>query len=655
MIKMISNWSWLLRDSSCSDAKPSLEEALQMCSGTLWLANSDTLGYFWILLESWANVWQFCYVMSWNSAVLSCIRCFSSFWYLMCWISFLIHFPLSVSVFACRCQNMMFVSKLPWKRLYLPKRLKKHPTRRGVSRSLYWGVWLSGCCERAPLPCKASKFGIKMIKMISNWSWLLRDSSCSDAKPSLEEALQMCSGTLWLANSDTLGYFWILLESWANVWQFCYVMSWNSAVQSCSRCFSSFWYLMCWMSFFIHFSLSVSVFACRCQNMMFVSKLPWKRLYLPKRLKKHPTRRGVSRSLYWGVWLSGCCERAPLPCKASKFGIKMIKMISNWSWLLRDSSCSDAKPSLEEALQMCSGTLWLANSDTFGYFWILLESWANVWQFCYVMSWNSAVQSCSRCFSSFWYLMCWMSFLIHFPLSVSVFACRCQNMMFVSKLPWKRLYLPKRLKKHPTRRGVSRSLYWGVWLLWMSTTTMQSFQVCIKLIKMISNWSWLLRDSSCSDAKPGLEEALQMCSGTLWLANSDTFGYFWILLESWANVWQFCYVMSWNSAVQSCIICFSSFWYLMCWMSFLIHFSLSVSVFCMSLSKHDVCFQASMEEAVPSKEAEEASDEKRREPFFVLRCLAVWLLWMSTTTMQSFQVWHQNDQNDLQLILTAQG
>ena len=44
---------------------------------------------------------------------------------------------------------------------------------------------------------------------------------------------------------------------------------------------------------------------------------------------------------------------------------------------------------------------------------------------------------------------------------------------------------------------------------------------------------------------------------------------------------------------------------------------------CMSLSKHDVCFQASMEEAVPSKEAEEASDEKRREPFFVLRCLAV--------------------------------
>ena len=30
-----------------------------------------------------------------------------------------------------------------------------------------------------------------------------------------------------------------------------------------------------------------------------------------------------------------------------------------------------------------------------------------------------------------------------------------------------------------------------------------------------------------------------------------------------------------------------------------------------------------LEEAVPSKEAEEASDEKRREPFFVLRCLAV--------------------------------
>ena len=191
--------------------------------------------------------------------------------------------------------------------------------------------------------------------------------------------------------------------------------------------------------------------------------------------------RSIRREEAWAVLcieVSGCCEWAPLPCKASKFGIKMIKLIkliSSWSWLLRDSSCSDAKPSLEEALPMCSGTLWLANSDTFGYFWILL----------------------------------------------------------------------------------------------------------------------------------------------------DTFGYFWILLESWANVWQFCYVMSWNSAVQSCIRCFSSFWYLMCWMSFLIHFSLSVSVFCMSLSKHDVCFQASMEEAVPSKEAEEASDEKRREPFFVLRCLAV--------------------------------
>ena len=190
--------------------------------------------------------------------------------------------------------------------------------------------------------------------------------------------------------------------------------------------------------------------------------------------------RSIRREEAWAVLcieVSGCCEWAPLPCKASKFGIKiikLIKLISSWSWLLRDSSCSDAKPSLEEALPMCSGTLWLANSDTFGK---LLESWANVWQFCYVLSWNSAVQSCIRCFSSFWYLMCWMSFLIHFSLSVSVFACRCQNMMFVSKLPWKRLYLPKRLKKHPTRRGVSRSLYWGVWLLWMSTTTMQSFQV----------------------------------------------------------------------------------------------------------------------------------------------------------------------------------
>ena len=56
---------------------------------------------------------------------------------------------------------------------------------------------------------------------------------------------------------------------------------------------------------------------------------------------------------------------------------------------------------------------------------------------------------------------------------------------------------------------------------------------------------------------------------------------------------------------------------------FLFTFLFQSVSFCMSLSKHDVCFQASMEEAVPSKEAEEASDEKRREPFFVLRCLAV--------------------------------
>ena len=142
--------------------------------------------------------------------------------------------------------------------------------------------------------------------------------------------------------------------------------------------------------------------------------------------------RSIRREEAWTVLcieVSGCCERAPLPCKASKFGIKMIKMISNWSWLLRDSSCSDAKPSLEEALQMCSGTLWLANSDTFGYFWILLESWANVWQFCYVMSWNSArLHLAADFFSSlFGYGMC--------PLSPPQLSRALR-----------RLYLPKRLK-----------------------------------------------------------------------------------------------------------------------------------------------------------------------------------------------------------------
>ena len=51
--------------------------------------------------------------------------------------------------------------------------------------------------------------------------------------------------------------------------------------------------------------------------------------------------------------------------------------------------------------------------------------------------------------------------------------------------------------------------------------------------------------------------------------------------------------------------------------SSLIYFSLSVSVFCM-LSKHDVRCQVYMKEAVPSKEAAEASDERRREPFFCI-------------------------------------
>ena len=47
--------------------------------------------------------------------------------------------------------------------------------------------------------------------------------------------------------------------------------------------------------------------------------------------------------------------------------------------------------------------------------------------------------------------------------------------------------------------------------------------------------------------------------------------------------------------------------------SSLIYFSLPVSVFCMSLSKDDVRCRVYMKEAVPSKEAAEASDERRHE------------------------------------------
>ena len=76
--------------------------------------------------------------------------------------------------------------------------------------------------------------------------------------------------------------------------------------------------------------------------------------------------------------------------------------------------------------------------------------------------------------------------------------------------------------------------YWVVWLLWMSTTVNPGKLPSLhQRMNLISNWSWLLRDSTCSDAKPSLEEALQKCSDvTLWFAKSDAFGHFWTLLDT---------------------------------------------------------------------------------------------------------------------------
>ena len=78
-----------------------------------------------------------------------------------------------------------------------------------------------------------------------------------------------------------------------------------------------------------------------------------------------------------------------------------------------------------------------------------------------------------------------------------------------------------------------------------------------------------------------------------------------------------------NELKFSCVILHKKFFQLLIFDEFnvfsvssLIYFSLSVSVFCMSLSKDDVRCQVYMKEAVPSKEAAEASDERRREPFF---------------------------------------
>ena len=83
-----------------------------------------------------------------------------------------------------------------------------------------------------------------------------------------------------------------------------------------------------------------------------------------------------------------------------------------------------------------------------------------------------------------------------------------------------------------------------------------------------------------------------------------------------------------NELKLSCVILQKKFFQLLIFDEFnefnvfsvssLIYFSLSVSVFCMSLSKHDVRCQVYMKEAVPSKEAAEASDERRREPFFCI-------------------------------------
>ena len=165
-MKLISNWSWLLRDSTSSDAKPSLEEALQKCSDvTLWFAKSDAFGHFWTLLDTFGHFWSLEAMFDSFVRVETLLcnlapdisRCFSS----CCKFLFLIYFPLFQSVSsACGCQNMMFVSKPPWKRLYLPKRLKKHPTRKGMSRSLVLSC-LAVVKEHRCEPWKASKFASK--------------------------------------------------------------------------------------------------------------------------------------------------------------------------------------------------------------------------------------------------------------------------------------------------------------------------------------------------------------------------------------------------------------------------------------------------------------------------------------------------------------
>ena len=118
---------------------------------------------------------------------------------------------------------------------------------------------------------------------------------------------------------------------------------------------------------------------------------------------------------------------------------------------------------------------------------------------------------------------------------------------------WKRLYLPKRLKKHPTRRGVSRSLYWGVWLLWMSTTTMQSFQVWHQ-----NDQRWSPADLDCSGIarapmpNPVWRRLCKCARGhcdwqTLTLLN--TLGYFWSLEPMFDS-----FVMWWVETLQDCIL-----------------------------------------------------------------------------------------------------
>ena len=174
-----------------------------------------------------------------------------------------------------------------------------------------------------------------------------------------------------------------------------------------------------------------------------------------------------------------------------------MKLISNWSWLLRDSTSSDAKPSLEEALQKCSDvTLWFAKSDAFGHFWTLLDTFGHFWSLEAMFDSFVRVETLlcnlapdiSRCFSSFWYLMCCklqVLFDLLFSFSQCLLHAVVKTWCLFPSLHGRGCTFQRGWRSIRREKAWAVLWYWVVWLLWKSTAVNPA-----KLPSSIKGWNW---------------------------------------------------------------------------------------------------------------------------------------------------------------------